>query len=316
MARNQILSLLLVAFLVFSCFNVPGPVSAQTETGYDLVDAVNALRTSQGLEPYTIDPWIMAYAQQHSQYQADTQTSTHLHSDGKNSLSVGLIENVAGGDNGVVTVSIVVNEIWVDWGHLKTMTGYASGEVGAGVALGANNTIYYTLNVRPGNQTGNATTIAPPAATFIPIITNTPDSSGSIIHIVEPGETLWGIAVSYGVTMDNIRSLNGMLSDETTVYIGQRLFIQLAPVTSTPMQEAMIPTSTTTPPTPTPTPNPTATEIAVPTPTTIPAEQPVETAERNLFFWGAAAGAAAVAIPVTLYIILRKKQTPKDNKLN
>ena len=237
--------------------------------------AVNELRASHGLEPYTIDPWIMDYAQEHSQYQADTQTSTHLHSDGTNSLVVGLRENVAGGDYGYVTISVVVNEIWADWGHLNTMIGYKSGSAGAGVAVGSNNTVYYTLNVRPS---GNADTTAGtpgipvvepnPTAVFIPIITNTPSQNGNIVHVVAEGRTLWGIAVSYGVTMDEIRSLNNMGSDETTVYVGQRLFIRQILTSATPTQFETTPSMTPTKQNPTVT--PTQTPDNPPTFTTTP----------------------------------------------
>lgn len=221
---------LLVSLLLLLCLGGDlNKASAQYETGYDLVAAVNALRASYGLEPYTIDYWIMDYAQQHSQYQADTQTSTHTHSDGTNSLSQGLRENVAGGDTGYVTVDIVVNQIWVDWGHLNLMIGYESGEVGGGVANGANGTTYYTLNVRVGQKV--TTTLTPgtpigPTAPFIPIITATPLPSGEIWHLVLEGETLWGIAISYGVTMQSIRDLNGMLADDSVIYPGDLLLIR------------------------------------------------------------------------------------------
>jgi uncharacterized protein YkwD len=62
---------------------LPQGTQAQGETPYDLIDAVNNLRALNGLEPYQIDPWLMAYAHEHSDYQASMKTSTHLHSDGK-----------------------------------------------------------------------------------------------------------------------------------------------------------------------------------------------------------------------------------------
>ena len=164
-----LVAILLITVILLCLLVNPHLAAAQGEAGYDLVAAVNALRASYGLEPYTIDPWIMDYAQQHSQYQADTQTSTHTHSDGKNSLNVGLRENVAGGDFGYVTVAAVVYQIWVDWGHLNTMIGYASGEVGAGVAVGDNNTTYYTLNVRPGQV---VTSTPHPGRCYCPIPTH------------------------------------------------------------------------------------------------------------------------------------------------
>ncbi|PKO05005.1 MAG: hypothetical protein CVU41_13915 [Chloroflexi bacterium HGW-Chloroflexi-3] len=82
------------------------------------------------------------------------------------------------------------------------MIGFASGEVGAGEAVGDNDTTYYyTLNVRPGPAVSSTLTQVATPAPFLPIITSTPPSSGEIWHFVLEGETLWGIAVSYGVTM-------------------------------------------------------------------------------------------------------------------
>ena len=45
------------------------------------------------------------------------------------------------------------------------------------------------------------------------------------IHIVQPGDTLWGIARRYGTTVQAIMAANSMTS--TTIYVGQRLTIFL-----------------------------------------------------------------------------------------
>jgi len=78
---------LVVVFLLLLCLGGDFErVSAPSETGYDLVVAVNALRASYGLESYAIDYSITDYSNQYSQYQADTQTSTNENSDGMVSL--------------------------------------------------------------------------------------------------------------------------------------------------------------------------------------------------------------------------------------
>ena len=161
----------------------------------------------------------MSYAQQHADYCASLGHGTHQHSDGSYPSDIGLVENVAEGTEGLLTIDLVVYTIWSDWVHMKTMVGYASGQVGAGMAV-KDGWVYYVLNVRAGEgsefATPEPTTTGTPASatttgaagnasatpapyTFVPIQTNTPQADGSIVHIVKTGETLWSIALSYGV---------------------------------------------------------------------------------------------------------------------
>jgi uncharacterized protein YkwD len=205
-----------------SPFLSPLTVQAQGDTAYDLINAVNSLRALHGLPPYTVDPGLMAYAQEHSAYQAATRTSTHIHSDGVRAIDIGLQENVAAGTPGFVTADAVVYTIWADWGHRHILTGYATGEIGAGTALSDDGLVYYTVDVRTGEE------LAATEAPFVGLQTSTPRPDGSVAHVVGYGQTLWSIAVSYGVTIDDIRRLNNLSGDSVVIQPGQELVIRIA----------------------------------------------------------------------------------------
>jgi len=236
--QSRIKFLILSLALIAIWLSFPLVALAQSETPYDLVNAVNTLRASYGLEPYHIDPWLMAYAQEHSEHQAAIQSGTHLHSDGTTPKSMGLQENVAGGHDGVVTVAVVVYEIWVDWGHRHILIGYSTGDIGAGIALSDNGQVYYTVDIRPGEEIEAIASDATPLS-YVPLETNIPSEDCSITHVVGYGQSLWSIAQAYGVTIDTIRNLNNIASDSTIIQVGQKLLIQppaCTPTLSVPIQ--------------------------------------------------------------------------------
>jgi LysM repeat protein len=277
MNRLQIIVLILILFL--STFSRVTAASAQQDQAAALIAAVNALRQSRGLAPYQVDSTLMGIAQQHSDYQASIETSTHQHQDGSFATSQGLEENIAMGSLGFMTAEIAVNQIWTDDIHMRPMVGYPSGTVGAGAATGSG-TVYYTLIVRPAGveitplvQTTPGS--VPSVATIDPLgemVTSTPMPDGSVYHIVETGEALWAIAISYGVTIDEIRTLNNLAPGSTEIFVGQKLLVRKdAPP---PTITSTAPLVTLEPTTQSATRTPTATIVRMATATATPVKNP------------------------------------------
>lgn len=270
---------------------------AQNESAYDLINTVNALRASRGLEPYAIDSYLMGYAQQHAEYMASIQSATHTHSDGSVAWSVGIQENVAMGTEGIINSSIVVYQIWSDTIHWHVMVDYADGDVGAGIALGEDGMVYYVLNVRaqdevqpivpttrPGQVIATSSGTRTATADLISLmIKSTPGVDGSIIHVVGYGQSLWSIATAYKIKIDQIRALNGIPQDYSTINTGQELLIQPAFTPTATFSSEEIATLTkmfepTTPPA-TSTKTTTSTPLPSPTPTFAATSLPVEKSE-------------------------------------
>lgn len=280
MTPSRLSAVFTLCILLFFATPAPAQAALRGDAAADMAGVINALRAARGLAAYTIDPRLMALAQAHSEYQAAIHQSTHLHSDGSAPPQLGVVENVAGGTLGAVTPEIVVYEIWVDAGHMKTMVGYSAGAMGVGVADDGE-TVYYTLEVVPVGSSGAAATNTPAgsagaataaaattaAATTPPelltpiplvtLVTTTPQPDGAIYHLVGYGQTLWSIAMAYGVREEQIRAWNNMAVDANDIYAGQKLLVRpasLAPATAT---------ATSTPaPSPTLSPSPTSSPAA------------------------------------------------------
>ena len=228
-------------------------VKAQAGSAQDLITEVNALRASNGLQPYTIDGSLMAQAQAHSDYQASIGELTHTRADGSSPWSFGIQENIAGGEG--LSIQAAVYSIWADAVHMNTMVGFESGLVGAGVTV-VDGFVYYTLNViGDGGQSNSrsvpngkqAQTSEPQIdESIVAVQTSVPQEDGTIVHIVQPGQAPWSIAIAYGIKIVDIASLNNLDPSNPIVYIGQELVIRPPlPVTYTPV---MPDTATVTPP--------------------------------------------------------------------
>jgi len=108
---------------------------------------------------------------------------------------------------------------------------------------------------------------ATPGPSPTPLPTPTPRPDGSIVHVVQSGETLSSIALRYGISVDDLQQLNaGSIGPNNLIRVGQELVISVPSETptSTPLPEP--PTSTPEPETetqPSPTPAPEGASVCV-----------------------------------------------------
>jgi len=279
-AIKTIIFVTMVALSLASVINIQ-PVSAQAGTPSELISGVNSLRRSQGLSPYTVDSFLMSFAQTHSNYMASLGIWTHTRADGTTAFDHGIKENVAMGTS--MSINYCIYTVWSDWTHWETMVGYEAGRVGAGVTV-TDDIVYYTLNVLPEGNVYNespgsendATAVLAVQETpvqFSPVTIATPNEDGIIIHTVSYGETLWSISETYDVPIDQILKNTGLSPATTEVFEGQQLIIQTATEpTQTPTNTATVDPGTPTPtqPRPTLTPFPTRTPAPTLTPTLPP----------------------------------------------
>lgn len=274
---KRICILILVLLFVFlpqvalaeSSNHIPAYSSAE-----ELISVVNTLRATYGLAPYQPNSILMGIAQAHAEYLLSIGTFTHISGDGlrpyQRALSAGYLvagdlslggffaENVTGGINQTANEAVLA---WMgDDPHKNTMLSGTLQDVGAGVAV-SGSTYYYVLDA--GLSTGGKPVAYTPPAPLYPstpsIVTNTPNPDGSIVHIVQPGETLGSIRLAYQIPLADILKLNNITLN-STIYPNQKIIIR-AEFTATATQPTSTPTIL-----PTITPRPTSS----PTPTITP----------------------------------------------
>ena len=270
------LALFICSVLMLFSINGVSPKSAQAAVGaYDLTVAVNSLRADNDVAALSTSVYLMAAAQNQATYLANTYAATppgetegHIGADGSDATTraeeAGYVfttgtqvrENWAGVSSST-TVDELINSVWGDADHTNVMLHSYGIQIGAGVAQ-VDDMVYYVLNVvvdYTSSPTGLATSRTE-TPEVVPVDVATPQTDGSIIHIVEKGQALWSIAITYGVTVDQLRILNN-LSETANIYEGQQLYVRAA-YTQTPTM-----TSTVTPMPPTRTPIPPQTPQAL-----------------------------------------------------
>ncbi|MCC6955572.1 MAG: LysM peptidoglycan-binding domain-containing protein [Anaerolineales bacterium] len=118
---------------------------------------------------------------------------------------------------------------------------------------------------------------SPPPTLDLPLIdTVTPGPDGSIVHTVRAGETLWAVALAYGVPIAQLQLLNKM-GATIVIYEGQKLLVKEAGPTWTPRAGSGTTEPAATEPSQTATPTPSLT--ARHTPTATPTAPPTAASE-------------------------------------
>jgi LysM repeat protein len=143
------------------------------------------------------------------------------------------------------------------------------------IIVSMNDTLYtlaekYKTTAETLSAANCLTTFEPPQGSLVyvpPVPTVTiipcgPPAGWVRTHFVQPGENLFRIALSYGVTVQQLQRANCM-GTSTIIYAGQRLWVPNAP-TRTP-GVTIVPTTPTSTPTATQPPSPTSTFIATAT---------------------------------------------------
>ena len=290
-------------------------------TGYDLAAEVNAYRAANGY--YQLDPnsLVMAAAQTHAEWIVATGQGGHIGAGGSDETTrvswtgygggaeIHCDENWASGQ----TISEVMYGAWSDWTHQEVMLnawGNRYTDIGGGVAARGDGSYVFVLNVcmvvgqgSSGSvpDTSSGTLATTDLSNYVYDVTRaTPLADGTIKHTVLYGQTLTSIAEAYGISIETLRELNNMATDNTVIWVDQELLIQVG----TGTEEAQV----------SPTPGATATTQVMPTVTVLSSTatpQPVQVNTRD----GLSAktlgmllvGISAVGLVVVLYFAFIKK---------
>lgn len=249
---------------------------------------VNSLRTGNGLPALVEDAILNDTAYSTAAQMAANGVCAHIGNARERITAAGF----GGGDTVFATENMAcatsgdigwLQSVWADEVHMWPMTQPKYTHVGAGAYTGGNGVTYYVLHAAYIGEGGSnaagspaeavpvaqANTALPSEPLVEPVFTVTPQSDGSIVHVVKYGQALSTIADWYGVTINQIKQLNNMINEN--IFVGQNLIIRLAPTAT------ITPTRTNTPRQPTRTPSLTPTPTKQVTPST-----PTPTLKPNL----------------------------------
>lgn len=214
---------------------------AQGDLAGQVVALVNSLRASLGLSAWTVDPILMAVAQNHVNWMVATGQYGHTGEGGSTPQDRALAAGYAGSvaENWVAGPGMTPAGA-VDWWrnsgiHYATLTSTAQ-HVGVGVVRGSRGTVYVLVAGRPSppRRPVAAGEAAPEEEededwpVVVPITRAAPGENGRVVHVVQQGQTAWAIAAVYQVDLDEMLRINNLVrpvvlkpGDEVIVRLGE-----------------------------------------------------------------------------------------------
>ncbi|MCP4140857.1 MAG: LysM peptidoglycan-binding domain-containing protein [Chloroflexi bacterium] len=249
--RKYLSLALAIAFLllIISLF-LPKATSAQTSapTPEEIIQAVNALRISNGLHPLNTHPALVQVAQ----WEANAIAGGAPGHTRPNGLTLGQwLISLGYPLAGDLSLDGYRSENWVaaktaeeaiqfwlgDGPHTNTMLSPDRSDIGAAVAV--SDQIYIVietaLQTANGEMQTDAETILPAEdgasqnsllpQYIMPVILSTARPDGDVLHKVQYGQSLWSIATAYHTTIEQIRAWNN-LGDDVSLTEGYLLLVQ------------------------------------------------------------------------------------------
>ena len=236
----------LVILLLFLWVLPIDSAEAQSGSAYQLIDAVNRFRADNGLPAFQVNGLLMQAATAHAGWMDTTGNFGHTGEGGSSirqrAEAAGfrgyIYETIAGGSPEFVDFNWAVHWWSNSTVHRNIMLSNNT-QVGAGVAGGNGSQVVFVMMVgtpysnassgAPTTSMNNAALeTAPEPIEMVPIMLAEPNDVGTIIHQVQLGQTAWAIAVNYGVSLDEILTLNHMTRN-SLLQIGDQLIIKLGP---------------------------------------------------------------------------------------
>lgn len=236
------------------------PIPQPSPTPAQVIEAVNGLRLAYGLNPLNAHPVLMQIAQA----EADGIAAGMPGHWRPNNMTLGqwllLLGYPLSGDLSLdgyrsenwtqASSAIDAVEQWKgDEPHLNTMISINRSDIGAAVVSNGAGSYIFVLETALQSSSGTLQSNTYPTLTAIamnqvavygdatqsaqallvpqyimPVVHATARPDGDVIHEVKNGQSLWSIAIEYGVKIEQIRHLNNLSS--TDIRPGQKLLVQ------------------------------------------------------------------------------------------
>jgi LysM repeat protein len=247
--KKSLLLLILSLGILFSSFQIPAVKAESIQaplkqvSASQLISAMNVLRMANGLPALIENSTINAVAQSTAQIMADQQLSWHIGNvSGRisaagygNGAKVFATENFAYASGGTIDQIMLM---WADYDHMRPATQPNYCHVGAGTATDSRGFTYYILQAAyisgvacdaapptGGGSPGGGTGTGAGWGYVTPVQKVEPDKDGNYVHEVKTGQSLWAIAVAYGVTINDILAWNN-LAKNYVLWPGDKLTIK------------------------------------------------------------------------------------------